>query len=391
MKKGYIAITPSTGGLQSTNHIVGRDEIIKDFWKVLKTQSIALFAERRFGKSSILRKMADETPKGFIFLYIPVEGDKTLNSFTDKLITHSHEKKLINKKLKTRLTQIWNGLAYIEVHGVKLKKITHDWQKSIFELFKTILETNNDKIVIFALDEFSIFLSELSADDAKSVLGFFRDITHSPEFKNLRFIYNGSIGIDLVLDKLKIDKRNIGNPLSHMRRMDLPPLTPKNAQYFGNCLKKGLEIKITQKLIENICIEADNIPYFIDIIFDKISKNKTVLQQHIDDALIEILNDTTSKNNINHFYDRISDFYPRPEIAIVVLNHISKNKDFTSERSIISNTNSTINHNYNDIIIKDEIERLKNDGYLIRKHANDERMYDFKYKLLKKWWKINKA
>ncbi len=72
--KEIIPITPSTGGAVAPKDIVGRDEEINLFWDVLEKQGIALFAERRFGKSSILRKMEAESKNGFITIYKPVEG-----------------------------------------------------------------------------------------------------------------------------------------------------------------------------------------------------------------------------------------------------------------------------------------------------------------------------
>ena len=63
-----IPITPSTGGAVSPNNIIGRDNEVDLFWSILKKQGIALFAERRFGKSSILRKMEVESREGLLYI-----------------------------------------------------------------------------------------------------------------------------------------------------------------------------------------------------------------------------------------------------------------------------------------------------------------------------------
>ena len=65
MKKN-IPIIPSTGGAVSPNNIIGRDKEINLFWSKLEKQGLTLFAERRLGKSSILRKMEADGQKGFI-------------------------------------------------------------------------------------------------------------------------------------------------------------------------------------------------------------------------------------------------------------------------------------------------------------------------------------
>ena len=104
MKK-IIPITPSTGGAVSPNNIIGRDAEISLFWNELKKQGIALFAERRFGKSSILRKMEADGHKDFITIYKPIEGISSPENMAAVLLDRVKEMSLIEegvfKKLET--------------------------------------------------------------------------------------------------------------------------------------------------------------------------------------------------------------------------------------------------------------------------------------------------
>ncbi|NOQ24566.1 MAG: hypothetical protein GQ564_04315, partial [Bacteroidales bacterium] len=239
--------------------------------------------------------------------------------------------------------------------------------------------------------EFSIFLDKLPNDEASAVIGFFRNITFENEFEKIRFVYCGSIGIDLVLDKIKNTGHNIGDPLNHMDVYELESFSDENAIYFGKCLNLGCDLDLTVELIKMICEKSDNIPYFIDIVFDKITKSrKNTIIEKIEDAFEEIVNDTKGKASIKHFYDRIEHFYPSHEISIYILNFVSKSTMLVTESEIASNvlTNTT---EINRIEINKEIERLKNDGYLFRESIEEERAYGFKYSLLKLWWKRNKA
>jgi len=43
--KAIISITPNSGGVLQPKNIVGRDEIIEEFWGILKQKGINLFAE----------------------------------------------------------------------------------------------------------------------------------------------------------------------------------------------------------------------------------------------------------------------------------------------------------------------------------------------------------
>ena len=48
------------GGMLEILDIVGRDELIQQIWEVLDKQSVVLTAERRIGKTSIIRKMENK-------------------------------------------------------------------------------------------------------------------------------------------------------------------------------------------------------------------------------------------------------------------------------------------------------------------------------------------
>jgi hypothetical protein len=391
--KEIISITPSTGGTVATGDVVGRDKEISDLWSILDKQGIAFFAERRFGKSSILRKMDADGQDGFISIYKPIEGVLSSENLASVLLDRVKEMNLIDEGVSKKIENFYNKATDVveEVPGVKLKKLEYSWQKKLLYLFKKLIEKQKDKLIVIMLDEFSIFLDELQNDEAPAIIGFFRNITFENEFENIRFIYCGSIGIDLVLDKIKNNGHNIGDPLNHMDEYVLETFSDENAIYFGKCLNLGCGLDLSDELIKMICEGSNNIPYFIDIVFDKITKSKKNTElEKIEVAFEEIVNDTKGKASIKHFYDRIEHFYPSPEISIYILNFVSKSTMLVTETEIANNVlvNTT---EINRIEINKEIERLKNDGYLFRGSSEEERAYDFKYSLLKLWWKKNKA
>ena len=254
--KEVIPITPSTGGAVAPNDIVGRDKEINLFWSILEKQGIALFAERRFGKSSILRKMEADGQKGFIPIYKPIEGISSPEILASVLLDRVKEMNLIDEGVFKKIENFYNKATEVveEVQGVKLKKLEYTWQKQMYYLFIKLIEKHKDKKIVIILDEFSIFLDELNNDDASIIIGFFRNITYEKDFKNIRFVYCGSIGIDLVLDKIKNDGHVIGDPLNHMDKYELQPFTNENAKYFGKCLNLGCGLNMPDGLIGQICL-----------------------------------------------------------------------------------------------------------------------------------------
>lgn len=391
MKK-IIPITPSTGGAVSPGDIIGRDDEIKLFWSKLEKQGIALFAERRLGKSSIIRKMEADGKDGFIPIYKPIEGVSSPEVLASVLLDRVKELNLIDESLSKRCETFYNSATEVveEIKGIKLKKLEYSWQKQLHYLLSKLTKKHIDKKIVIMLDEFSIFLDKLDKQMAATVIGFLRDITFEEEFKNVRFVYCGSIGIDLVLNKIKDGGHNIGDPINHMFKHTLQPFTEENANYFGKCLNLGCNLNLSGKLITQICNRANYIPYFIDIVFDRIPKKKRCNKEIIDNIFEGILNDTKGKQSIRHFYDRIKDFYPNYKMSVHILNFVSLSSQEVSETEIASNVLSII-EGMDRIEINEEIDRLKNDGYLLCNSNNGNRNYDFKYSLLKLWWKRNKA
>jgi hypothetical protein len=54
------------GGQLQISEILGREQLIEDLWEVLERQSILITAERRIGKTSVIRKMCAEPPAEWV-------------------------------------------------------------------------------------------------------------------------------------------------------------------------------------------------------------------------------------------------------------------------------------------------------------------------------------
>jgi ATP/maltotriose-dependent transcriptional regulator MalT len=48
------------GGQLTPGEVIGRDRLIRKLWRVLETRSLVLSAERRMGKTSVIKKMTAE-------------------------------------------------------------------------------------------------------------------------------------------------------------------------------------------------------------------------------------------------------------------------------------------------------------------------------------------
>jgi hypothetical protein len=62
------------GGTVTGDAIIGRNAELKEIWSKLEKRSVLLSAERRVGKTSLLRKMRDEPESGWTPLLVLVES-----------------------------------------------------------------------------------------------------------------------------------------------------------------------------------------------------------------------------------------------------------------------------------------------------------------------------
>jgi len=389
--KNIIPLTPHTGGVLAPGQVIGREEVIEEYWKILQGRGIVLYAERRFGKSAVLTKMNAKNRKGFLTIYKGVEGAKNADEFVNSLFEHIKEEKIIKEStLKKAEGWFYSITSHIEkIGGIQFRKNDSKWQKQLNYLLKLLTKQHSDKYIVVMLDEFTIMLNKMEEPEAVNVLGYLKDLVQHEFSKKIRFVYCGSIGIDLVLDKLKKNGYNIGDPINHMSKQRLLPFGNEEAMSFCECLNEGCELKLPVEIMKFICTLSDKIPYFIDAIFDKIRYNAGIDKSVIDSALHAILDDPGDMNNLKHFYDRIDNFYPNKILTNHILNYLSKNDKYTSENDIAEQINNIMATKR--ILLNEEIERLRRDGYLKREITGGKRFFKFNYSIIKKWWFINKA
>ena len=61
------------GGQIDSSEVVGRDELIEQIWDTLDQQSIRMNAERRIGKTTIIKKLCAEPRSGWVPIFQDLE------------------------------------------------------------------------------------------------------------------------------------------------------------------------------------------------------------------------------------------------------------------------------------------------------------------------------
>ncbi len=395
-----IALTPARGAVLNAGQVIGRDQELEVITEALLKQGVNINAVRRFGKSSILVKLKYELERNekFRIIYLEVEGINTCDSFIDKLYRSFIKEKFIKENSVKKIDKAFNALIdRIKKVGVnsllelELNERKQIWTDKIEMLLNAVIERGSDKINVICLDEFSIMLDSIEDKrEAIALIGILRAIVHEPEFKdNIRFIYCGSIGIDLVLDKLKVLDGNIGEPLNHLFHFELQPLTRDNAIFLCRCFMKGCSLHLTDQCIYYIVDKCDFIPYYIDSIFSLIRYKKSLSLEDINQAYMMLVDDSNEKYEFSHFFERIDLYYPNKSISFSILNILSRQSDIMSETDIYIAINPDESISRMECI--KELDRLRKDEYIVRQIKDNERWFKFKYGVVKDWWNTNKS
>ncbi len=79
------------GGRLDTKDLIGRDDEIARFWRVLERQGLVISAERRIGKTHIVWKMRDECRPGYVPFYQDLERVHTTAELARSIYRTVHQ------------------------------------------------------------------------------------------------------------------------------------------------------------------------------------------------------------------------------------------------------------------------------------------------------------
>src|SRR5687768_14062818 len=121
-------LRPNPGGLVAIEDIVGRKREIARYWQVVERQSLILSAERRIGKTHIVKKMLSEAPETFPTIYQDLERVHTVLELV-RVVYASIEPHLgAGKKLKGKAYDVWAALSLERLGDLTLPQAADHWK-----------------------------------------------------------------------------------------------------------------------------------------------------------------------------------------------------------------------------------------------------------------------
>jgi AAA+ ATPase superfamily predicted ATPase len=390
---------PNPGGIIKGEAIVDRENEIESLWNDLQTRSIVLASERRVGKTSVLRKMYEHPNHGWIPVIYWVERVREPIDFIQGLYDALTEEGILEEKSCHNLKKMYHKFVGGEVIGNwKLPQLKDNWQTMLGTTVEEIVATG--KKVLIMIDELPLMLwnilekGETGAKTCMEFLDTLRELRNKFEGdRNIAFIFCGSIGLHIVIEKLKREYGYAGNPTNNMKKASLTGMDEAGAKLLCEKLSEGNDYCYDEKVevFSYLCQRTDSLPYYIQHVFAYLEnlKEKTVTRKTIDDAIDFLHNDSKDEGEFRHYVERMKIYYHDnvKNVSLAILDNMVYTENYISEIEIIDTLQAK--NSYNEDIIKETLELLRNDHYLIRE--SKPRRYKFKYTILQKWWKINRS
>lgn len=170
------------GGNLDPDSVYGRDELIEMLWDRLEVQSILLNAERRIGKTQVLRKMQAQPRKGWRPVFRDLERIHSAQEFAE--FVYDEVQQFLGKGVRAK-NFIQKMLEDSETDYVKLKGRT--WKKLLTSAVEDLMAAKMPERLVFFWDEVPYMLGNIlsSQDDgprvAAEVLDTIRSFRVYPE------------------------------------------------------------------------------------------------------------------------------------------------------------------------------------------------------------------
>lgn len=188
---------------------IDREKEVEHILSALKKDSVLLIAPRRFGKTSIMKRVEKELlDRDEICVFLEVEDVYSPQRFLSEIVMALVENDKINQKiwlisaLKKGFQWFRENIEELETPVFKAKLRTNiendlknDWMAKSNQIFEIIsgIETN----LYFIIDEFPIAIKNIEPKEAEKFLHWFRKLRQVSN--NLKFVFGGSVSIDRVV------------------------------------------------------------------------------------------------------------------------------------------------------------------------------------------------
>ena len=382
------------GGQIAATDVIGRGSLITRLWKVLSRQSVLLTAERRVGKTTVLKKMQQECPAGILVFYRDLEGVRTPLEFVQKVVEDVDGSLSRENRGMSRARALIGSLSGFELGSViKFPPAAdQDW-KTLLDATLADLVSFQRQPVLFFWDEIPMMLYNLKVrfgeQIAMDVLDSLRALRQ--QHGSVRMVFTGSIGLHNVLSSLK--RGGYANdPVNDMLTVDLASLSEGDARTLARRLVDGEELRAPDPdvLAAHVAESVDRLPFYIHHVADSLTEEEHHTPAAVDEIVARCLTAAQDPWHFRHYVERIGTYYDgaEAEIAFAVLDRLATDDGdlpFTELRNAVDAQRPGIGKQE----VHDTLDLLKRDHYVVQNPRDGA--YRFRVPIIRRWWRLHRG
>ena len=372
------------GGEIAPAEVMGRDKLISDLWEILERQSVILSAERRMGKTSVIKKMRSEATPDKLPIYRDLEDVRSPLEFVNTVF-QDVEAYLTRLNRTAKKTRAWlTQLGGAEFSGVKFPEIAAPhWKALLTETIADLVE-NQDSTLIFFWDELPYMLRNIGDESAMELLDTLRSIRLM--YPRVRMVYTGSIGLHHVIADLRKEGYT-NDPTNDMYPQEVPPLSTKDATTLARKLLAGENIVTPdiQGTAVAIADELNNIPFYIHQLIVKLKlRGGSGDAEVIKKIIAESFDDPMNPWKMEHYHERIESYYDEKQrpyaMNLLDILAVANQPLFFDE---LFNRLKQEPETQDKEIARKVLSLLQKDYYIQKGDLG----FQFRYPLIQKYWK----
>ena len=246
-------------------------------------------------------------------------------------------------------------------------------------------------------DEFPLMLHNLQQrpghDTAKELLDFLRAL-RLDRADRLRFLFTGSISLNLVLRSLR-RTGNANEPVNDMLSLTVPPMEYRHTCDLATALLRETCTERAQipDLASRIASDVGGFPYHVHHVVDQLDQlRRPPTLRDVSTAIENLVYDSQDPANFSYYLTRLTSYYPE-DVQLLALNVLDTMSRLSSPTPLPELLNLC---KHRDSSLADEQFRevltvLAEDHYLVSTRCAGGMAYDFRWPLVKKWWKETRA
>ncbi|MGY6277027.1 hypothetical protein [Methylomonas sp. MgM2] len=388
------------GGQIDLNEIIGRDQVIEQLWTTLEQQSIRINAERRIGKTTVIKKLCGAPKAGWVPIFQDLEQYHTAMDFAQAVYREVDSYLSAREQIARRAKDFLKSVGGTEIKGVIKLPVVNDqaaWKALLTKSIEDLVECQHrkDERPLLLWDEVPLMLQSIAARESQAtameILDTLRALRQELGSRGLRMILTGSIGFHHVIDSLK-QQGYANSPLNDLYPFELPVLEPHFAQELAAKLIAGENIATTDPALsaQTVAALADGFPFYIHHIVKAVKlSGQEASADAIGKQVTKQLLDGNDPWELAHYRDRISTYYGAgaETIVLALLDSIAAGDDATAVDTMLHELKSQGLAVNREGLLK-LVKAVEQDHYL----AKDEQgRYRFRFPLLKRWWRLSRG